>query len=79
MLLKPHVEIFLAFGLNQLIENPTRSTLRTVSLIDHILPNSKEKVRNYGVISCRISDHDSVYCTMKTKTVKPAKHNIIFQ
>ena len=38
--------------LNQLTEKPTRSTLGTVSLIDHILTNSKERnyVRNYGVI-----------------------------
>ena len=56
-LLKPYIETFLAFGINQLIENPTKSTLRTVSLIDHILTNLKEKVSNYGVISDEVSDH----------------------
>ena len=76
-LLKPYVETFLAFGLNQLIIKLTRSTLHTVSLIDHILTNSKEKVRNYGVISNGISDHDFIYCTRKTKTVKTGKHNTI--
>ena len=35
-LLKSYVETFLAFGLNQLIENSTRSTLHIASLIDHI-------------------------------------------
>ena len=34
-LLKPHAETFLAFGLNQLIEKRSRSTLQTVFLIDH--------------------------------------------
>ena len=51
--------------------------MHTVSLIDHILTNSKEKVRNYGVISIGISDHDFIYCTRKTKTVKTGKHNTI--
>ena len=56
-LLKPYIEAFLAVGLNQLIEKPAKSTLRTVSLIDHILTNLKEKVSNYGVISDEVSDH----------------------
>ena len=43
-LLKPPVETILAFGLN-----PTRSILCTVSLIDHILTNSKEKVERIAV------------------------------
>ena len=32
------------FGLNQLMNKPTRSTLKTSSLIDHILTNLKESV-----------------------------------
>ena len=42
-----------------------------------MITNSKEKVRNYGVISNGISDHDFIYCTRKTKTVKTGKHNTI--
>ena len=76
-LLRPYVETFLAFVLNQLIEKPTRSNLRTVSLIDHNLTNSKEKVRDYSVISSGISDHDFIHCTRKTKPVKTGKHNTI--
>ena len=48
-----------------------------MSLIDHILTNSKEKVRNYSVTSSGISDHDLIYCTRKTNTVKTGKHNTI--
>ena len=40
-LLKPYVETFLAFELNQLIEKPTSSSVHTVSLIDLILTNLK--------------------------------------
>ena len=48
-----------------------------MSLIDHILTNSKEKVRNYGVTSSGISDNEFIYCTWKTKTVKTGKHNTV--
>ena len=60
-LLKPYVKTFLAFGLNQLTEKPTRFTLRTVSLIDHFSTNSKENVSHNGVIFNGISDHDFIY------------------
>ena len=49
----------------------------TMSLIDHILTNSEEKVKNYGVISIGISEHDFICCTRKTKTIKTGKHKII--
>ena len=48
-----------------------------MSLIDHILTNSKEKVRNYGVTSSGISDDEFIYCTWKTKTVKTGNHTTI--
>ena len=70
-LLKPYVETFLAFGLNQLIEKPTKSTLFlcTVSLIDLILTNSK-KVSSYSVISDEVSNHELIYCSRKTRMLK---------
>ena len=69
-LLKPYIETFLASGLNQLIEKPTKSTLRIVSLIDHILTNSSEKVSNYSVISDEVSDHEVSYHSRKTKILE---------
>ena len=69
-LLKPYIETFLASGLNQLIEKPTKSTLHIVSLIDHILTNSNEKVSNYRVISDEVSDHEFSYGSRKTKILK---------
>ena len=50
-LLKPYVQTYLAFGLNQLIEKPKRSTLHTVLLIDHILTNSKESKETLSVVT----------------------------
>ena len=68
-LLKPYIETFLASGLNQLIEKPTKSTLHVVSLIDHVLTNSNEKVSNYSVISDEISDYEFSYDQTETKIV----------
>ena len=48
-----------------------------MALVDHILTNSKEKVKNYGIISIGKSDQAIIYCNRKTKTVKTGKHNII--
>ena len=50
-LLKPYVQTYLTFGLNQLIEKPKRSTLHTVFLIDHILTNSKESKETLSVVT----------------------------
>ena len=76
-LLNPYIKTILAFGLNQLMENSTRSTLSTVFVIDRILANPKEKVINYGAVSCGMSDHHIIYCAKKTKAVKIGKHTTI--
>ena len=72
-LLKLYVETFLASELNKLIEKPTKSTLHIVSLIDHILTNSSEKVSNYSVISDEVSDHECRYCSRKTKILEQGR------
>ena len=76
-LLKPYLEACSAFGLTQLINKPTRSTLKTLSLLDHILTNSKESVTQHGVITSGLSDHNIIFCTRKTKCFKTRKHNTI--
>ena len=76
-LLKPYLEICPAFGLTQLINKPTRSTLKTSSLLDHILTNSKESATQHGAITLGLSDHDFIFCTRKIKCFKSRKHNTI--
>ena len=78
-LLKPYLETLLTFGLNQIIDKSTRSTLNTSTLIDHILTNSniKEKISHQGVISTGMSDHDFIFCIRKTKANKSGTHNTI--
>ena len=76
-LLKPYLEICSTFGLTQLINKPTRSTLKTSSLLDHILKNSKESAIQHGVLSLVLSDHDFFFCTRKIKCFKSGKHDTI--
>ena len=45
--------------------------------MDHVLTNSSQKVSQCGVIEFGISDQDLVYCTRKTPSLKPNKHNDI--
>ena len=66
-----------SFSLEQLISIPTRVTGKTATLMNHVLTNSSQKVSQCGVIVLGISDHDPVYCTRKTPSLKPNKHNDI--
>ena len=52
-------------GLTQLIEDPTRTTDSTATLIDHIITNKPDIVGQSGVIPCGISDHDLTFMTRK--------------
>ena len=72
-LLKPYLEICSAFDQTQLINKPTRYTLKTSSLLDHILTNSKESVTQHGVIT-GLLDHDLIFCPRKTKCFQSRKH-----
>ena len=76
-LLKPYLEICSAFDLTQLINKPTRSTLKTSSLLDNILTNSKESVTQHCVIILGIWDHDFIFCTEEIKYFKLRKHSTI--
>ena len=76
-LTKPYKEIFSLYGLKQLIESPTRITVTTSTLIDHILTNSHEKVSQSGVIDVSLSDHQIIFCTRKIYKQKYHKHNKI--
>ena len=50
------------FDLHQIINEPTRITHTSRSIIDHIVVNSPTNIAASGVIPCSIvSDHDGVY------------------
>ena len=49
------------YGFSQVIKDPTRTTLDSKTIIDHIITNRTDLVRNCGVVHCGISDHDAVF------------------
>ena len=59
------LEIYDLFGLTQMIGEPTRVTLTTSTLIDHIATNKPENVVAPGVFNITLSDHYLVYVTRK--------------
>ena len=48
-------------NLTQLINEPTRTTDNTKTLIDHAVTNRPFQILDSGVIPCGISDHDIIY------------------
>ena len=58
------------FGLAQLTKEPTRITVSTQTLIDHIIINRPNFVLHSGVICCGISDHDTIYMVKRLRLPK---------
>ena len=57
--------LFSCFDFKQIITEPTRITKDTKSLIDLIAVNCPVNIRDSGVISSHLSDHELVYCVRK--------------
>jgi len=76
-LIKKYVELLRTYGLTQVIEEPTRTTDKTSTLLDHILVNTPSKVVQSGVLSKCISDHDIIYMTRKHQNIKTGKHSAV--
>ena len=60
-------DIFATYGLEQLINEPTRVTPNSSTLIDLCVTNTATKIVNSGVLHLGISDHSLIYMTYKTK------------
>lgn len=52
-------------GYKQLIENFTRVSDSSSSIIDHIYVNKSENISNYGVLQCAVSDHQPIFVKRK--------------
>ena len=66
-----------SFGLKQLINKPTRETIGTSSIIDHISINIASNVIESGVLKLGPSDHYLVYAIRKFRGNIPCNHKII--
>ena len=55
------------YQLSQLIDQPTRVTKRTETLIDLVITNNKESLTHWGVVTSTISDHTLIYAVRKVR------------
>ena len=74
-LLSKYKELCQTFSLKEIIQEPTRVTSSTSSLLDHILTKSGWKISQKGVIDVGLSDHQLIYCTRKISRTKTNRHN----
>ena len=63
--------------MKQIIRLPTRITVNTATILDHILTNCKEKVTDYGVVDVSFSDHQMIFFTRKNMKQKFYQHKNI--
>lgn len=60
-----------ALNLNQHVTKATRTTIRTSTLIDHIISNNPSRVTHTDVLPCdHISDHDAPYACINIRINK---------
>jgi hypothetical protein len=64
------------YQLSQLIDEATRITMTTISLIDHIVTNTPEKISDSGVIHTGISDHSLVFAIRKISVVRKQENTV---
>ena len=60
-----------AFNLTQMINQPTRISETSTTLIDVILASNTDLVKEARVLPCSISDHDLVYLVLNLKKDRP--------
>ena len=75
--IKCYKEFCSLHGLVQLIQEPTRITEKSQTLLDHIISNSGKKVSQCGVLNLGVSDHQMIYCTRKSTRTKSFGHKYI--
>ena len=75
--IKRYKEFCSLHGLEQLIQEPTRITEKSETLLDHIISNSAQKVSQHGVLNLGLSDQHMIYCTRKSTKAKSFDHKHI--
>ena len=70
-------ELYDLFGMTQLIKEPTRVTLDSSTLIDHIATTNCNNIAESGVLEISLSDHYLVYCIRKLRGGVKRQHKYI--
>ena len=66
-------------NLSQFITQPTRITKHSKTLLDVIITNSPANIRDSGVLSLSLSDHEMVYCIRKLNWMKAPPEVKVFR
>ena len=70
-------DIYELFSFRQLIEEPTRVTLGTASIIDHVATTCARNIVKSGVHEVSLSDHYMVFCIRKYNGAVEKDHKMI--
>ena len=71
------LNLYQLFSLKQIIKEPTRVTLSTSTLIDHIATTCTDNVLDSGVHKVALSDHYMVFCKRKLNAAVGGSHKMI--
>ena len=70
-LTKQYQSILDVFGIQQMVNQPTRVTRTSRTLIDHIVTNYPQNITHTGIITCSIvSDHDAVFACVNARVAR---------
>lgn len=66
------VQILEGMGMKQLLNQPTRITPTTATLIDYVLSSDEDIITETGVLSLTpgVTDHELIFCVINVKTQK---------
>ena len=70
-------DIYATYGLKQLIKEPTRVTVQSSTLIDHIAVSDTDNIVESGVLKITLSDHYLVYAVRKFQGGVKRQHKFI--
>ena len=74
---KHMLDLYELFSFKQLVEEPTRVTLTTSSIIDHVATTCARNILKSGVHEVSMSDHYMVYCIRKFNGAVEKGHKMI--
>ena len=68
---RQYMDMLESLNLHQHVEQPTRTTASSKTLIDHIISNIPNRVTHTGVLPCpTISDHDAPYACINVRITR---------
>ena len=69
--------VYELFSFKQLINNPTRVTLSSSTIIDHVATTVTNNIVQSGVFRTSMSDHFKVFCVRKFRGAQEKNHKVI--